>query len=252
MVRDIFSAINAYGKAVQLLFKLRLWPYFFLPAIVSAVLGGIIMYTAWSYSDNLGSYLVSWYPWETGRSVVEEISGWLTLLILLGLGLLLFRHIVLILLGPFMSPLSQKIEEYLAGKPDFQPKFSVARTIREIVRGIRISLRLIYKELFFTLILLLLSFIPGLAIITAPLIFIVQAYYAGFGNMDFTLERHFGVKGSVDFVRKNKGIALGIGIPFILMLMTLFGFLFALPFSTAAATIETTRKLGVATEHETL
>ena len=58
--------------------------------------------------------------------------------------------------------------------------------------------------------------------------------------MDYTLERHFGYKQSVQFVKKNKGFATGNGIVFMLLLLVPFvGIIFVLPLSVTAASKRT-------------
>jgi CysZ protein len=74
------------------------------------------------------------------------------------------------------------------------------------------------------------------------MIFLVQAYYAGFGNMDYTLERHYGYKESIQFVKRNRGLAIGNGVLFIAMLIIpIIGVILVLPLSVAASTTETIR-----------
>jgi len=72
------------------------------------------------------------------------------------------------------------------------------------------------------------------------LLYLVQSYYAGFGNMDYTLERHFKYSESVKFVRQNRGLAIGNGIVFMLVLLIpLVGIILVLPLSVTAASTET-------------
>jgi len=85
--------------------------------------------------------------------------------------------------------------------------------------------------------------IPIFAPFTAIAIFLVQSFYGGAGNMDYALERHFDVRGSIRFVKDNRGVALGNGIVFIGLLLTGVGFLVAPPLAAIAATIESVKKL---------
>ncbi len=71
----------------------------------------------------------------------------------------------------------------------------------------------------------------------------MQSYYAGFGNLDFALERHYRYADSVRFVQRNRALALGNGAVFMLLLFTFAGFLVALPLGTVAATIETVKRV---------
>ena len=72
----------------------------------------------------------------------------------------------------------------------------------------------------------------------------VQAYYAGFGNMDYTLERHFKYRESVKFIRRHRGIAIGNGLVFILFLIIpVIGVILVLPMSVTAASIKTVELL---------
>jgi CysZ protein len=71
-------------------------------------------------------------------------------------------------------------------------------------------------------------------------LFAVQSYYAGFGNMDYTLERHLDYKKSVEFVGNHKGFAIGNGVVFMLcLLIPVVGIILVLPLSVTAASTKT-------------
>lgn len=242
MIKGFLDGILAYGGTFKIISQMRLWIFLLVPGLISVVLGIAIFGTAWGLSGSIGDWLVSHYPWEWGKKVVEGISRLAGALFVIAIGLILFKHLVMAISAPIMSPLSEKVEKELTGSSG-NVGFSVAQIVKDLRRGISIAIRNIIRELFFTFLLLLLSPIPLLGMLSPVLFFIIQAYYAGFGNMDYTLERHFNVRQSVHFVRANKGLAIGNGTVFLLLLLTGIGFLFALPLSTIAATTETAKRL---------
>lgn len=242
MVKGFLDGMTAYGKALSLISELRLWNYLIIPAALSLLLGAGIFATAWGLSDNIGALLISVYPWEWGAAIVAKIAE-ITGGLLVGIfGLLLYKNLTIILVGPFMSPLSEKVEMALIGTP--ASGFSLTQMISDFVRGLRIALRNIIREIFYTLLLLLLSLFPVFAPFTTVLIFLVQAFYAGFGNFDFYLERHLRVRESVTFARQNKGLMMGNGAVFLLLLLTGIGFLFAPTLGPVAATVEGVKKIS--------
>lgn len=241
MIASFTVGFTAYFKAFQLISKYRLWSYVFIPMLISVVLGAAIFGTAWNISDNLGDWLISYYPWEWGRGVLEKIAAVFGGLFIGVLGLILFKHLVMALASPFMSPLSERIERELTGGP--KKPGSTGQFINDLIRGLRIALRNIIRELFYTLLLFLLGLIPLFSPFTTVLIFLVQSFYAGFANIDYTLERHLNLRDSVRFVRKNRWMAIGNGLAFVLLLLTGVGFLIALPLGAVAATSETIKRL---------
>ena len=106
--------------------------------------------------------------------------------------------------------------------------------------SIRISIRNLAKELLYTLPILLLEFIPVVNIFSTALLFLVQAYYAGVSNMDYTLERHFKYRESIAFIKKHRGLAIGNGIGFLLLLLIpVLGVILVLPLSITSASVIT-------------
>ena len=56
--------------------------------------------------------------------------------------------------------------------------------------------------------------------------------------MDYTLERHFKYRESVAFIRKNRGLAIGNGIGFLLLLLIpVVGVVLVLPLSVTSASV---------------
>ena len=242
MINDFFDGLKAYGKAFRLISKLGLWGYTFIPAIITILLMLGIGYSAYGLSDNFGHLLTGWWPFEWGSAFINSIGSWIGGLFIGIIGILLLKYIVLILVAPFMSILSEKVESKLTGKKNTQ-HFKLSKAFKDMARGLRLAIRNISRELFFTLLLILFGLVPLIGFISPILIFIVQSYYAGFGNADYTLERYFKVRQSINFARQHRGLMIGNGVVFMGLLMTGVGFLFAPPLATVAATLESIERL---------
>ena len=243
MIKDILSGIQAYAGAFGLISKLKLWKYFAIPMIISVLTATIIGFTAYGLSDNIGVFLAKIWIWDWGKETVTTITSFIGGLVVLIIGLILYKHIILALSAPFMSPVSEKIEAHING--NLQHTHRKTSFQEQLVRGIRISIRNLSKELLVTIPILLLKFIPLVNIFSTILLFLVQSYYAGFGNMDYTLERHLKYKESIDFVGRNKGFSIGNGIVFMLcLLVPVIGIIVVLPLSVTAASVKTVALLN--------
>lgn len=241
MIQNIIKGIKAYLGAFGLINKLKLWKYFTIPILISLLTAILIGVLAYGLSDNIGHYIANFWKWEFGKTTFELISTFISGLLIVVLGLLLYKHIVMALSAPFMSPVSEKIEAHFHGD-NFKHRNTTFQ--EQLIRGIRINVRNLLKEILITIPVLLLSIIPVIGFFTTILLFLVQAYYAGFGNMDYTLERHFKYKESIHFVNKNKGLAIGNGIVFMLfLLIPILGVILVLPLSVTAATTETIKQI---------
>jgi len=249
MIQNIIKGINGYSGALALISKLKLWKYFFIPIIISIITAAIIGVTAYGLSDNIGQFIAKIWFWDWGKQTFTTISTIIGGIIIIAIGLILYKHIIMALSAPFMSPVSEKIETHITGivkhnhrKTSFQ---------EQLWRGIRINIRNLGRELLITIPILLLKFIPVVNIFSTALLIMVQSYYAGFGNMDYTLERHLNYKDSVKFIRQNRGLAIGNGLVFILCLFIPFiGVILVLPLSVTAGTLTTVKKLK--TSNQTL
>lgn len=236
MIQNIFRGLQVYTGAYGLISKLKLWKYFVIPVIISIVVFTMIFVSAYGLSDNLGEWMAGIWVWETGKATFTTISTFIGGIVIFAIGLILYKHIIMALSSPFMSPVSEKIEAYFTGKP--AKNYVNTNFSKQLVRGIRIGLRNLSKELLYTLPILILKFIPVVNIFSTILLFLVQAYYAGFANMDYTLERHFKYKDSVAFIRQHRGLAIGNGIGFLLLLLIpVVGVILVLPLSVTSASV---------------
>ncbi|MFL1010665.1 EI24 domain-containing protein [Flavisericum labens] len=244
MIKNIVSGIKAYFGAFSLISKLKLWKYFAIPMLISFVTAIVIFGSAYGLSDNVGRFISKIWIWDWGKETFSTISNFIGGLIIIVIGLILFKHIIMALSAPFMSPVSEKIEAHFSGNVPHSHRNTTF--MQQLWRGIKINGRNLIMELLLTIPILFLKFIPVINIFSTILLFLVQAYYAGFGNMDYTLERHFQYKQSVQFVRKHRGLAIGNGIIFMLcLLVPIIGVILVLPLSVTAASVKTVDALNL-------
>lgn len=241
MIQGITKGVQAYFGAFKLISTLKLWKFFVVPILISIITAVVIGGLSYTFSDNIGDYIASFWSWEFGKETFNTISTVFGGAIIVVIGFLLFKHIVLALSAPFMGSVSKKIEEHLVG---YEVKGTESSSFQLLIRGVRISLRNLFRELVLTLPILLLGLVPVIGLFSTILLFLMQAYFAGFGNMDYTLERHFNYTNSVKFVKRNRGLATGNGIIFMLfLLIPVIGVILVLPLSVTAATEITVKRI---------
>ncbi len=243
MIKQTTTSIADYSKVIFYIKKLKLEKFFIIPILVGLLAGTGVILSAYFLSDNIGYYVSKLWFWEWGKETFIAISNWLGGIIIVIFGLIIYKHIVMALSAPFMTPLSEKIEVYLTEK-----ELDLSDTWKEffelLIRGIRLNFRNLIIELAITIPLVILSLIPVINLATSILLFITQSYFAGAGNMDYTLERHFNYQDSKRFIKNNKYIAIGNGAIFSLMLfIPVVGILITLPITTIAATLSSLKQL---------
>jgi CysZ protein len=163
------------------------------------------------------------------NTIADFLSGALLSLFFL----IIFKHLILIFTAPLMSRLSKEIESHYCNA-----NHAEGNILTDLLRGIRIALRNILRELLLTALVLLLALIPVFGWISSPFLLLIQGYYAGFGNYDLWAERHFTYKGTVDYMKDHKLMLTVNGSVFLLLLaIPILGPIIAPPLATAAATM---------------
>jgi len=152
MVRDVIDGFLGFFGAFKDLSKYGLWKFVWISGFLCLFVAAIFYILIAQYYDDLGGAISGFYTWETGKSFVTKalniISG-----ALMGIAvILIFKYIILILVSPIMSLVSEKIEKSISGFNHSGGGFNFAA----LIRGLRLSLSNIFREIGLTLILLIL------------------------------------------------------------------------------------------------
>jgi len=232
---DFIKNVLAYPAAFRYVLCNGLTKYFLISGFISLLIGGVAFGAVYYLSDDFGAMLMSFYPFEWGKETLTGVSSVVSGTMLSALSLILYKYILLICIGPFMGPLSERVEEIETGQP--KRSQGLGQIGYAMIRGLRITLRNISKELFYTVVLLILSAFPIFAPFTAVGIFLVQAYFIGFANTDYHLEKRNSVRESIQYCKSNKMAVMGNGTGFLLLLfIPIAGLLLAPVLGTVAAT----------------
>jgi CysZ protein len=152
-----------------------------------------------------------------------------------------FKFVFLAIASPMYAFISETTAEILN---QTQHPFSTKQFLHDVYRGIRISVINLMRQLFFTLTMMLLSFIPVIGWVFNIIILWIDAYYYGFSMIDYNCERHnMSVAESRKFIASHKGMALGNGLVAVFSLFVpLVGIIIMAPLSAIAATLHFYKK----------
>ena len=210
-LRQIGFGLKMYGKAFKFIFDHHLYWYFIIPAFLML---GIYALGAWIQSHR------PTYDLDTLNDIV-----WfsLQLLIEISVALLLMKfakYLVVVILSPLLSHLSQRCEKILTGK---SYPFSLRQLWNDIRRFMRIVVRNLMWEYFFFIIIFIVSSLGWEDPLQSPvfyLTFIIGFYYYGFSFLDYSNERRkLDVDNSIIFIRKNRGLAMTIGAVYSMLIL---------------------------------
>ena len=155
MMEGFVRSLLSYGKAIQLIGRFRLWKYMLIPGLICLFLGLFVFWSVWQFSDNIGQWISGWYEGR-GEFIVEMASTILSGAVVLVASFFLFKYIVVLVLSPFLSLLSERVETKL--RPGVTvSSFSARKMIRDLQRGLRLSFRYLIRELLLTVFVLFLS-----------------------------------------------------------------------------------------------
>ena len=244
MLKDIVTAIQAYGQAHQFIRRHNLWKWIIIPGIIYMLLFCISMYffgkSATSVIDFLliKTHLNEWVISMRSRILgfFFTLAGMMLWVILMLFYFSLFKYLWLIIGSPIFAFLSEKTEAIIEGK---EFPFSFKQLLKDIARGIGIAVRNTLWQTVYTVSILLLSIIPLVGWVTPVFAVLIECYYYGFSMLDYSCERNkLSVAESINFIGARKGLAIGNGILFYLMhLVPVLGWILAPAYAVIAATL---------------
>ncbi len=219
MLKDLTLGFRSYIMATRFIIKHKLWVYFFFP---------MLMFVFIYY---LGVTFEEWKMQASTATTEDDI--WIKIIRALEYGLYtalafmvfkFMRYILIILLSPVLSIVSERVERIIAGNVY---KFNLKQLIKDIKRTINLSIRNLIWE-FGTvysiyLIVAIFSWVFSIpehitTTINTTVSMLIGFYYYGFSFIDYLNERRrLTISESVIFVKKHKGFALALGSVFTLL-----------------------------------
>jgi CysZ protein len=245
VLKEVIIAIVAYRKAHSVFKEHRLLKWIILPGILFMMLfcAGIYFFSLTvrqvinqelfdalgirQWLDQTDSGLLSFIFSFTGLSV------WMVAVLFY---FSLFKYLSLIVGAPIFAWLSEKTASLDAGN-DFKP--DTAKWIKDTVRGVGIALRNLLWQTVYFIALLLLACIPVIGWVVPFYTLLVEAYYFGFSMLDYSFERkRESIGSSIRYISAHKGLAMGNGMVFyVIMMVPVLGWILAPSYAVAAAAL---------------
>ncbi|MCO5260335.1 MAG: EI24 domain-containing protein [Crocinitomicaceae bacterium] len=210
-IKEFWLGISSYWKALKFINEHKLYWYFLIPAgfmlIIYYLGNSILNYKIAADLTNMNG--IVWYFIQVALNI--------------SIALLLMKftkYIVVILLSPLLSHLSQRCEKIVTGNT-YSTNYK--QIIKDVKRGVRLAIRNIIWEYSFFLLIIIIAWIGWGDPFRSPLLyltFIIGFYYYGFGFIDYDNERRkMDEQESISFVRSHRGLAMGIGMVYSFLIL---------------------------------
>ncbi|MDI5961497.1 EI24 domain-containing protein [Streptantibioticus silvisoli] len=238
-LRDLWTGLRFAAEGQRWIARHgRLWAWSAIPALITLA-GYVVALTAlllW------GGHLIGWLtPFaSTWPGFWRELLRWTLRVLLFGGVLLLavvsFTAVTLVVGQPFYETLSGRVETSESGTP---PPRSGLPMWRELLLGVRESAALLLRMAAFGVPLFLLGFVPLLGQTAVPVAgFCVSGFFL---THELTMvafqRRRIPLRDRLRLLRSRLGLALGFGVPLVLLFLVPFVAVVAMPGAVAGATL---------------
>jgi len=245
MLSEFYIGVKNFLRAPRFIFKHNLAWVLLVPIVLNIILVVLGFGATGRLSEMLTEFVQTSFgdALFSGDSYIGSAIEWVFWLLFKLAFLFVYAYvggfIVLMILSPLLAYISERTEEIEDGTTY---PFSWSQFFQDILRGIGVAGRSLFYELLVSFIVLLITFIPGLNLVTPILFFAVTAYFYGYSFMDYNLERRrLSSKSSQTYIFNHKAMTIGVGSPYaLLVLLPVIGPSFAgiaAIFGTVAATL---------------
>ncbi|OHD64558.1 MAG: hypothetical protein A2176_08490 [Spirochaetes bacterium RBG_13_51_14] len=199
--------------------------YLIIPFLLNIfILSAIFFFSYTSLYDPLFS-LVKGNAWY--NRLLETVLAPLLVLVISIIVVLLYSIIGSVITAPFNDVLSQRVEESLTGERR-EDEFGIFGIVKDILRIIRNTVKLLGIIVLINMLLLFLNLIPAVgSVMYVVLGFLSASFFFGFQFFDFPLERRrFEFRDKLSVTWHFKRMVAGVGASFFIMtFIPLVGFL---------------------------
>jgi len=244
---DFFRGLSAVPSGFRMLLRAGLRPYVWLPIVINVLVFTALLWFGYSWLQDL---LAGWLPqpgaidtssyWGAAYHFLVVAALWLLLpLYLLAsvvIGFFSFTLVANLISSPFNGMLSARVEQQLAGR--FPPGVAGRGLVVEAVGAIGDELRKILYFAKWGVPLFILSFVPVINLVIAPLFLLYGTWVVTLEYMDYPLgNRDLDFATQRRVVRERLAYHLGFGAGILAMTVIPGLNLLAMPTGVIAATI---------------
>ncbi|MNF62315.1 putative sulfate transport protein CysZ [compost metagenome] len=230
------------GEGLKLVLSPGLRLFVLLPLTVNLLLfGALIGFAVQEFSGWVDAFMPSLPDW---LSFLQYILWPLFVLLVVVLVFFSFTMLANIIAAPFNGFLAEKVEVVVRGQDDF-PAFSWAELMAMIPRTVGRELRKLAYFLPRAAALLILSFIPVVNLVAAPLWILFGIWMMAVQYIDYPADNHkLGWNEMLAWLREKRWQSLGFGGITYLALMIPFVNILMMPAAVAGATLFWVREGG--------
>ena len=243
MPTPALSGPQYLGEGLKLVLSPGLRLFVLLPLAINTLLFiGLIALAMQQFGGWVDTFMPSLPTW---LSFLEYIIWPLFVLMVLVIMFFSFTLLANIIAAPFNGFLAEKVEVVVRGRDDFPP-FSWAELMAMVPRTLGRELRKLAYFLPRAIPLLILTFIPGLNLVAAPLWILFGVWMMAVQYIDYPADNNkLGWNEMLAWLREKRWQSLGFGGATYLALMIPFVNILVMPAAVAGATLFWVRERSV-------
>jgi CysZ protein len=232
-----------YPKSYRFIKEHKLWSNALLPGIVSLTFFIVMVYAAFSFSDDLTTWLLAKTDYQHAETTLSQILAkavlWFIRFVMLVFFFISYKVLMINFMAPLLYVFSSMVLNRLSGKENEAP-IQWGVFISELFKGIWDAIKILIKELFVIGIISIAALIiPILAPLAPFIILAVESYFIGISMVDHTAAyRGYTVEQGRKLRQQFKGLSTGVGLGFtMLFLIPLVGIIIAPSLAVTSASL---------------